>query len=78
MVVVVVIVVVVVVCESEMDKCPFFNTQPNLSSYGPNPTHPSHTYMKCRHRYYRTHIFTCPLFHNYVSSKIKGRECLYL
>jgi len=44
----------------------------------PNPSHPSHTYVKCRHQYCRTHVFTCPLFHNYVSSKIKGRECIYV
>jgi len=53
-------------------------TQPTMLTQGPNPTHPSHTYVKCRHQYCRTHIFTCPSFHNYVSSKIKGRECLYL
>jgi len=51
-------------------------TQPTILTEGPNATHPSHTYVKCRHQYCRTHIFTCPLFHNDVSSKIKGRECL--
>ena len=25
----------------------------------PNPTHPSHTYVKCRRQYCRIHIFTC-------------------
>ena len=45
-------------------------TQPTMLTQGPNPTHPSHTYVKCRHQYCRTHIFTGPLFHNYVSSKI--------
>jgi len=41
----------------EMDVGPFFYpTQPNLSTYGPNPTHPSHTYVKCRHQHCTTHI----------------------
>jgi len=51
---------------AEMDVGPFFFTQPNLTqptmlTQGPNPTHPSYTYVKCRHRYCKTHIFTCPL-----------------
>jgi len=50
-------------------------TQPRMLRQGPNLTHSSHTYVKCRHQYCRTHIFTCPLFHNYVSSKMKEREC---
>jgi len=41
-------------------------TQPNptpatMLTQGPNPTHPSYTYVKCRHRYCRTHIFTFSL-----------------
>ena len=52
--------------------------KPTMLTRGPNPTHPSHTYVKCRRQYCRTHIFTCPLFHNYVSSKIKERERIYL
>ena len=47
--------------KSEMDVGPFFFTQPNPSTYGPNPTHLSHNYVKCRHQHCRTHIFTCPL-----------------
>jgi len=56
---------------TEIDVGSFFFTQPNPSH------HPSHTFVKCRHQYCRTHIFTRPLFHNYVSSNINGRECLY-
>jgi len=37
-VVVVIVVVVVVVCESEMDKCPFFYTQPNPTYHLMDPT----------------------------------------
>ena len=36
-------------------------TQPTMLTPGPNPINPSHTYVKCRHQYCRTHIFTCPL-----------------
>jgi len=65
----------------EMDG-PFFFTQPNpthqlvdptqptMLAQGPDPIHPSHTYVKCTHQYCRTHIFTCPLFHNYISSEV--------
>jgi len=57
-------------------------TQPNPSTYGPNPTHDANTRtqpnLPITQMQTPTHIFTCPLFDNYVSSKIKGRECLYL
>ena len=36
-------------------------TQPTMLTPGPNPINPSHTCVKCRHQYCRTHIFTCPL-----------------
>ena len=60
----------------EVDLGPFFftqfspthqlmdPTQPNPThdaNTGPNPNNPSHTYVKCRHQYRRTRIFTCPL-----------------
>jgi len=34
---------------AEMDVGPLFFTQPN-------PTHPPHTYVKCRHQHCKTHI----------------------
>jgi len=44
-----------------------------------NPSHPSHTYVKCRRRCCRTRIFILSLFRkflNHVSIQINGRECL--
>ena len=41
---------------AEMDVGPFFFTQPTMLTQGPNPTHPSHTYVKCRRQHCKTHI----------------------
>jgi len=48
-------------------------TQPTMLTQGLNPTHPSHTYVKCRHQYCKTHMFTRPfallaLFANFLST----------
>jgi len=50
----------------QMDIGPFFFTQPINLWTQPNPPI-THLYVKCKHQYRRTHIFTRPLFHNYVS-----------
>jgi len=46
-------------------------TQPTILTQGPNPTLPSHTYVKCRHQCCRTHIFyfLCPSFVKFLDQK---------
>jgi len=49
-------------------------TQPTILTEGPNPTHPSHTYVKCRHQYCRTHIFYMSFISQRCLLKNKGKR----